>query len=226
MKNLLKRLGVVFACVAVVVVAGVTLAACGDTSTHVKTFAELKTAVANGGEIILDENVTFKAVNEGDLILVTKDTTINLNGKKIDLDSSAHEEDLFTVDGATLTLTGNGEITGKDCYIVAVRKTENSKVVIKDGTYKVTDSSTVVHTFGGKVVIEGGDYANTPESGKNYEHKYLINVQDNVEDKAAAVTITGGTFEGFNPAQTTDGNFVPDTHKSTETDGSWTVTKK
>ena len=225
MKNLIKKLSAVFACVAVVLVAGATLAACGETSTHVKTFAELKSAVGNG-EIVLDQNITFKAENKGDLIVVTKDTTINLNGKKIDLDSSAQEEDLFTVDGATLTLTGNGEITGKDCYIVAVSKTENSKVVIKNGTYKVTDSATAVHTFGGKVVIEGGRYANTPEASTNYGHKYLINVQDDVQDKAAAVTITGGTFENFNPASTTDGNFVPSTHKSTEADGAWTVTKK
>lgn len=232
MKKTLRRIALVASCLLLVVVAGITLVGCGDNSTHIGTFDELKSAVAKGGEITLDKDIDFTAGKKGDLIVVSKDTTINLNGKKIDVDSTAFEEDIFTVDGATLTLTGNGTVTGKDCYIVAVKKTENSKVVIKDGTYKATDSATAVHTFGGQVSIEGGKFSNTQETGKNYGSKYLINKQDDVK-ATAEIVITGGEFTGFNPANNVaDGpstNYVPETHKAVETaQGSniWKVEKK
>ncbi len=232
MKKTLRRLALVASCLLLVVVAGVTLAACGDNSTHVGTFAELKTAVAKGGEITLDKDLTFKAEKKGDLIVVNKDTTINFNGKKLDVDSTAFEEDIFTVDGATLTLTGNGTVTGKDCFVVAVNKTANSQVVVKDGTYKVLETATVIHTFGGKIAIEGGKFSNTQEVGKTYGSKYLINKQDDVKG-TAEIVITGGEFTGFNPAQNSaDGtatNYVPATHKAVETaEGSniWKVVKK
>ena len=235
MNNVLKKIARIVSCFAILLFVGTSLTACGkketppaDTSTHIETFDGLKTAVAKGGEITLDKDITFTAENEGDMIVVKKDTTINLNGKKIKVDSTAHEEDLFTVDGATLTLTGNGEIEGKDCYIVTVQKTEKSKAVIKNGTYKVTDCATVVHTFGGKVVIEGGTFSNTPEAGKSYGHKYLINIQDDVADKTGVVVITGGKFEEFDPTADGDVNFVPSTHeaKKDAQKNVWTVVAK
>ena len=232
MKKTLKRIALVASCLLLVVVAGITLAGCGDNSTHIGTFEELKSAVAKGGQITVDKDIDFTAKKQGDLIVVNKDTTINLNGKKIEVDSTAFEEDIFTVDGATLTLTGNGSVTGNDCFIVAVSKTPNSQVVVKDGTYKVLDTATVIHTYGGKIAIEGGKFSNTQEAGKNYGSKFLINKQDDVKT-TAQIVITGGEFTGFNPAQNeADGastNYVPDTHKSVETaQGSniWKVVKK
>lgn len=232
MKRTLKRIALVASCLVLVVVSAITLAGCGDSSIHIDTFAELKSAVEKGGQITLDKDINFTAEKKGDLIVVNKDTTINLNGKKIDVDSTAFEEDIFTVDGATLTLKGNGTITGTDCFIVSVNKTENSQVVVKDGTYKVVDSSTVIHAFGGKVTIEGGKFSNTQEAGKNYGSKYLINKQDDAKT-TAQIVITGGEFTGFNPAQNeADGpstSYVPENYKAVETaQGSnvWKVVKK
>lgn len=219
MKKTLRRIALIASCLMLVVVAGITLAGCGDTSTHIGTFAELKSAVEKGGEITVDKDIDFTAEKKGDLIVVSKDTTINLNGKKIEVDSTAFEEDIFTVEGATLTLQGNGTVTGKDCFVVTVNKTENSKVVIKDGTYKVLDTATVVHTYGGEIAIEGGKFSNTQEAGKTYGSKYLINKQDDA--KSAKVAITGGEFTGFNPADNqADGpstNYVPEGYKAVET---------
>lgn len=228
----LKRIALIASCFMLIVAIGITLAGCGDTSTHVSTFADFKTAVEKGGQITLDKDISLTAEKKGDLIVVNKDTTINLNGKKIDVDSSAFEEDIFTVDGATLTLTGNGTVTVKDGYVASVNKTANSQIIVKNGTYKVTDASTVIHTYGGKIVIEGGKFSNTQEAGKTYGSKYLINKQDDVKS-TAEVVITGGEFTGFNPAQNeADGpstNYVPDTYKAVETaEGSniWKVVKK
>ncbi len=200
--------------------------ACGkkDMSTHVSSLDELKTAIENGGDITLDKDI--EGVNS--MITISKDTDLNLNGKKVTGDlSSQTDKVMFHVVGAKLDVSGNGTINGNDCYIFGVSNKDSKmgKLEIDDGTYKATESSTVVHAYEGEVEIKGGSYENT---STQYGSKYLINKQDN-KKTTTKIEISGGSFKNFNPqnnnADGANTNYLKSGYKVTENAGTFTVSK-
>lgn len=213
---------------ALVALSGIfTFAACGhkDMATHVDSLESLKAACEKGGDITLDKDI--EGVNS--MITISKDAKLNLNGKKMTGDlASDSNKIMFHVVGAKLEVEGNGTITGNDCYIFAVsnKDSKEGEIEIKDGTYKATESSTVVHAYEGKVEIEGGNYENT---STQYGAKYLINKQ-NDKKTTTKIEISGGTFKDFNPennnADGANTNYLKEGYKVTDNNGTYTVTKK
>ena len=180
--------------------------------------AGMKDALVNGGNIKVDANVDVG----GDVLTVTKKTTIDMNGKTI-----KNTADIWTGDGsdgnwslisarngANLTITGNGTFKAKENDAFAVDVQDGSTVTIENGTF--IGNMHAVYVYDGTAVIEGGFFDIQQKSniaGKEYE--FVLNCYDaNYKDnKSANIIVTGGTFVNFNPAdckaEGENTNFVP-----------------
>ena len=143
---------------------------------------------------------------------------LNLNGHELTSDyiagTTANKSAVVyyrapIVPTGTLTISGEGSVIGKDGnYAVGV---ERGTVNITGGTYE--GSATAIYAIGsGKVNISGGHFRVQHTPGDMDACKFTINKYDS--STSAKITITGGTFENFNPADNTaDGagtNYVAD----------------
>ena len=164
--------------------------------------AGLKDALAAGGEVKLDKDVTVD-----DTLVAEKDATIDLGGKTIDnttdvWDKSPNSWSLISArgEGTELTVTGNGALKAKenDCYAVDVQ--DGATVIVKDGTF--IGNIHAVYVYEGTAIIEGGFFSvqqKYPDAAKANE--FVLNCYDaNYKSGKAKITVTGGTFVNFNPA--------------------------
>ena len=196
----------------------VTYDATSETYTVVK-FADL---VAKGGDVKIAGDLVLD-----DAVVIENDAVIDLNGKTVTAPETVYvpgeASALFTVKSGTATIK-NGKLdgTGSEDYAVEVR---GGKLVIEGGEY--AGSVTAVYAVEGEVEILGGEFK---ASETSYGATYLLNIMD---DAPASISVKGGTFHGFNPADNKaegDGtNFVAEGYKSVETaPGSnvWVVSKE
>mgnify|MGYP002588853004 CR=1 FL=1 len=166
--------------------------------------AGMKDALVNGGNIKVDADVDVG----GDVLTVTKKTTIDMNGKTI-----KNTADIWTGDGsdgnwslisarngANLTITGNGTFKAKENDAFAVDVQDGSAVTIENGTF--IGNMHAVYVYDGTAVIEGGFFDIQQKSniaGKEYE--FVLNCYDANRDAGSAkIIVKGGTFVNFNPA--------------------------
>ena len=166
--------------------------------------AGMKDALVNGGNIKVDADVDVG----GDVLTVTKKTTIDMNGKTI-----KNTADIWTGDGsdgnwslisarngANLTITGNGTFKAKENDAFAVDVQDGSAVTIENGTF--IGNMHAVYVYDGTAVIEGGFFDIQQKSniaGKEYE--FVLNCYDaNRYAGSAKIIVKGGTFVNFNPA--------------------------
>ena len=166
--------------------------------------AGLKDALVNGGNIKVDNDVDTGK----DVMAVTKDTTLDMNGKTIkntkDIWTGKGEDGNWSLisarNSANLTITGNGTFKAKkdDCYAVDVQ--DGSTVTIEDGTF--IGNIHAVYVFEGTANIKGGFYAvqqKYPDANK--ADGFVLNCYDaNRTNGTAKIIVTGGTFVNFNPA--------------------------
>ena len=180
--------------------------------------AGMKDALVNGGNIKVDADVDVG----GDVLAVTKKTTIDMNGKTIkntaDIWTGNGSDGNWSLisarNGANLTITGNGTFKAKENDAFAVDVQDGSTVTIENGTF--IGNMHAVYVYEGTAVIEGGFFDIQQKSdiaGKEYE--FVLNCYDaNREEGTAKIIVTGGTFVNFNPADCKaegDGtDFVPD----------------
>ena len=180
--------------------------------------AGMKDALVNGGNIKVDADVDVG----GDVLAVTKKTTIDMNGKTIkntaDIWTGNGSDGNWSLisarNGANLTITGNGTFKAKENDAFAVDVQDGSTVTIENGTF--IGNMHAVYVYEGTAVIEGGFFDIQQKSdiaGKEYE--FVLNCYDaNRNAGTAKIIVTGGTFVNFNPADCKaegDGtDFVPD----------------
>ena len=207
----------------------------GNSRVTVMSAAEwnLKNAIKTGvTEITLSEDINLSSP-----VAVSRDLTVNLNGKSIKCKSS----DVFVVTAGTLTINGNGLVYGSEdnsSSSCAVWAKENGKVIINGGTYKVGDDATGKIENGGNgnwrndciyardnasIEIRGGEYMYTGENPAG--HTFLLNLKDN---QGATLVVKGGTFHKFNPAASNGenpiANFVAPGYSSVAGENdTWTV---
>ncbi|MBQ2423176.1 MAG: hypothetical protein II262_00105, partial [Alistipes sp.] len=176
--------------------------------------------VLGGGEVTLTEDIVANK------IVVKEDTVLNLNGYNVEsgieyvAGLTGTDISAITIEnGATLTIIGEGTIKGTTYGVYA----KDGNLIIKGGNYIAGTSA--VQVANATVNIEGGTFKTT-----GTDKRYVINCLD-ADYKAgrAVVEITGGTFEGFNPANNAaEGqgtNFVVNGYCAIESDGSFTVYK-
>ena len=176
----------------------------GDT--YYKTLADAVAAVQNGDTITL-----LKDVDLGNTVTVANKTvTLDMAGKTIyntkDLwDSKPNAWSLISVrENGNLTITGDGTLKAKvdDCYALDTQE-ESAKLTVENGT--VIGNVTAVYIYQGEVNIQGGNYSIQQLNSNGVQGPYdvTINCYDgNYKNKTAKVTVTGGYFAYFNPANT------------------------
>ena len=189
--------------------------------------AGLKDALKTGGNISVDANLAPEVA-----MVAEKDTTLNMNGKTIANTADVWDADPYSWSlvsaraGATLTIDGNGTFKAKenDCYAVDIQ--DGGKLVIKNGTF--IGNIHAVYVLSGEAVIEGGFFSvqqKYPDAAKADE--FVLNCYDaNRANGTAKITVKGGTFVNFNPAdcqaEGAHTNFVAEGYsviKETQTNG-------
>ena len=174
-------------------------------------------------------------------ITISSDVTIDLNGKQVTTAGSAigYTPVLFNIDGATVTITGNGTIDvqtvgayddGEGCYGINI--TNNGSLTIENGTF--TGAPTAVQVTAGTLTILGGTFRlvniEMDEEDLLYMSKFVVNcIDSNFANGTARIYIKGGSF-CFDPdgkPEASDITYVPAGYESVQTEnGMWTVGPK
>ena len=186
-----------------------------------KNYLTLQEAVAVGGEVKLLKDVAIKPTltdeqkGEKNLVpqmIVTKDTVLDLSGKKIGIDYK--DEDygkatpvLITVNSGTLTIKGNGELNceAKNQQVYGINVL-GGNVIVENG--KFYGAITAIQVQKGSLEIKDGffDMAPTCKEQVPQYAKYMINCIDAAyKNGMAKITVTGGTFVGFDPSNNPEG---------------------
>ena len=165
-------------------------------------YSTLPKAVAAGGDVTLLDNVVVS-----EPVIVNKTVILNMNRKTISNTAGIWNEDtgawsLISVrNGGDLTITGNGTLQAKenDCYAIDLFD-EGVKCTIENGTF--VGNVHAVYVYQGELTVKGGTYSIQQKyhiAAKAYE--FVLNCFDKHRtDGTAKITVTGGTFEKFNPA--------------------------
>ena len=173
--------------------------------------AGLKDALVNGGNIKVDDDVDTGK----DVMIATKDTTLDMNGKTI-----KNTEDIWTGngddgkwslisarDGANLTITGNGTFKAKENDAFAVDVQDGATVTIEDGTF--IGNLSAVYVEEGTAIIEGGFFdIQQKEAGTGEaQYKFMLNCLDeNYKNDKAKIIVYGGTFVNYDPSRSDSEN--------------------
>lgn len=144
-------------------------------------------------------------VEQNTQLTINKSITLDLNGKTIknaeDIWGDKTNAILSITNGAKVIITGNGTIDAKenDCYTINVVKGD---LTIENGTFYGNVS--VVQVQEGNLSVKGGTF----DLHQKWEgsSKYLFNcIDDAYANGSANVAISGGTFVGFDPNVSPEG---------------------
>ena len=224
----------------------VTALATGDEETETQTPTEssittekdLKEAInaARPGDTVkLGENITIT-----DTVFINKQITLDLNEKKIDAKTNiwnqgeGHWSLISVGENGNLTVTGNGTLQAKenDTYAIDVN---GGSCTIQDGTF--VGNIHAVYVSRGTLVVNGGTFSvqQKYQQDETKAYEFVLNCYDeNYQNGSSSITVNGGTFANFNPANCkAEGegtSFMSSDCESKDTkDGEttyWTVTKK
>lgn len=203
------------------------------------TYDAVSANLTKGATVTLSEDYKVTIDNwTGINIPVGTESVLNLNGHRFaneDNGKTADAKSALVVKGK-LTINGDGEVfcegntTRKSNVTTQPSNTcisvmEGGHLIINGGNYSVgTDvdkkcnSTIYVENVGkaGKVEIFGGTFTNAQGSNG---HSFVLNQDDQLTEKC--ITVYGGTFIGFNPADnTSDGehtNYVAEGYRAVET---------
>ena len=180
-----------------------------------------------GGTIKLLQDINAPSMN----YKITENITIDLNGH--DITGSGAEGVFYVYTSGHLTITGDGVITAVENNKAAIAVqvfSEKAKVTLEGGTYKqqITNKDDphfdLIYVYYGTAEIKGGTY-------EGFTPAWTLNCRDDSYKAGTAhITVTGGTFVGFDPANNTaegEGtSFVPTGYvPKANGDGSYTVVK-
>lgn len=165
-----------------------------------ETLADAIRLAAKGKTITL-----LTDVEQNTQLTINKNITLDLNGKTIkntqDIWGDKANAILSITNGAKVTIIGDGTIDAKenDCYTINVVKGD---LTIENGTFYGNVS--VVQVEEGTLSVKGGTF----DLHQKWEgsSKYLFNCIDDAYAKGSAnVAISGGTFVGFDPSASPEG---------------------
>ena len=144
--------------------------------------------------------------------------TINLNGHA--MTTNGNQSVLDVTANGNLTITGNGTVdaSGGTDNVTAVTVDHGGKVTIENGTFIGKAGNACIYNAGGTVEIKGGTFQG--------DAQWLLNCQDG---SGSVITVTGGTFCKFNPANANTGAgeiVVPAGYKVVQNGDWYTVVAK
>lgn len=198
---------------------------------NIKNVESLKALFATGGSATLSEDLV---VNEPISVATGAEVTLDLNGKTVtnteDLwDEATEKYSIFEVAGGALTLKGDGTVKAKenDCYALLV--SDGGHLIIEDGTY--VGNIDALHVYEGLAEIKGGSYLIQqlcPLTGHG-PYDFVLNCKnENYAAGKANIIVTGGSFQGFDPANAKSddaASYLAPGYISVETNGVWTVVR-
>ena len=198
---------------------------------NIKNVESLKALFATGGSATLSEDLV---VNEPISVATGAEVTLDLNGKTVtnteDLwDEATEKYSIFEVAGGALTLKGDGTVKAKenDCYALLV--SDGGHLIIEDGTY--VGNIDALHVYEGLAEIKGGSYSIQqlcPLTGHG-PYDFVLNCKnENYAAGKANIIVTGGSFQGFDPANAKSddaASYLAPGYISVETNGVWTVVR-
>ena len=198
---------------------------------NIKNVESLKALFATGGSATLSEDLV---VNEPISVATGAEVTLDLNGKTVtnteDLwDEATEKYSIFEVAGGALTLKGDGTVKAKenDCYALLV--SDGGHLTIEDGTY--VGNIDALHVYEGLAEIKGGSYSIQqlcPLTGHG-PYDFVLNCKnENYAAGKANIIVTGGSFQGFDPANAKSddaASYLAPGYISVETNGVWTVVR-
>ena len=161
---------------------------------------DLVKAFEKGGILNVTEDLNLTEV-----VVSTAKTTLNMGGKTVantnDLwNEATYSWSLVSARVGELTIEGNGKFAAKenDCFAVDVQ--DGAKVVIKDGTF--IGNISAVYVYEGELVVEGGFFEIQQHTNTGTDpYAFMLNCYDaNRAAGTAKITVKGGTYVNFNPA--------------------------
>lgn len=170
----------------------------------------LSTALANGDDVILKENIAISST-----LTIPQGSTVTIDLNRKSLTNSATTT-AIEVKG-DLTITGEGTVEGgSGGNNKAVEVIAGAKCSIMNGTFHVGgdangEGNDCIYCNGGEVEIYGGNFS----SEKPYRERYYVLNQKN--STPGTITVYGGRFKNYDPATGDDnlgGNFVASGYES------------
>ena len=183
---------------------------------------ELKTALAAGGVVAIDNDITADATKTAvaDRITVNAPTNLNLDAKFIvpgELEPTDNWAGLYITADTVFNATENGGIqclnkANGECGTYAAHIKDGANVTVNGGTYY--GGGTVFNVQLGTLTINGGHFEVT-SFGAPYNYDFMLNCVDaNYRNGTAKIIVKGGTFVHFDPsnnsAEGAGTNFVAD----------------
>lgn len=183
-------------------------------------------SASDDATIALDNDIVLTSP-----ITVTKTITLNMNGKTLsnttDLwNQTTNAWSLVSVrENGDLTITGNGTFQTKenDCYAVDIQDA-TAKCTIENGTF--FGNVHAIYVFAGSLFVNGGTYSIQQKyTNANQADEFVLNCYDaNRRNGSATISVSGGSFVNFNPANCqAEGiatNFCADGYTTTSTTNS------
>ena len=198
---------------------------------NIKDEASLRALFSTGGDAKLAADLV---VNEPILVATGAEVTLDLNGKTVtnteDLwDEATEKYSIFEVAGGALTLKGDGTVKAKenDCYALLV--SDGGHLIIEDGTY--VGNLDALHVYEGLAEIKGGSYSiqQLCSLTGHGPYDFVLNCKnENYAAGKANIIVTGGSFQGFDPANAKSddaASYLAPGYISVETNGIWTVVR-
>lgn len=193
--------------------------------------------IVKGGKFVLGNDITATtclAIEDG------VSTEINLNKKTIVggiftenngvfSEGSNDSYAFYVKKGGNLTINGEGTVEAQEAKYSMAVWARGGNVTINGGLYKNAGNGCdlIYASEGAEIIINGGEFIATRNNGADAA-KNEYNVL-NLKDKSGSkITVYGGKFHGFDPANNLSENpaisFVADGYKSVETsEGIWEV---
>ena len=172
----------------------------GQTEGVYQTLAEAVNVAPNGSTIKMLSNGTATAKVD-----VTKNITLDLNGKTLARDNNAAT--LFVIKDATLTINGAtagsalvGRLNVGDSVYNGGERTAHwdGKLVINGGTYSVGNGQTVIHVNGdcqdAAVTINNATLTSPTDNGVQFNGKGTFAINNSTINGATAVYMKAGTL--------------------------------
>ena len=166
-----------------------------------------KSITGKSGVYTLGSDIKLTGDTSADTHDFYRTTTLDLNNKTIDLDSGMGNTNFYAIgvlNEGVVTINGKGTVkataqTGAYCVnVFGAFYSKGGTVIINDGTYMGTP--TAVQVEKGKAIINGGFFDCAP-SDNTGDYRYTLNCIDAAyKNGQASITVMGGTFVNFNPA--------------------------
>lgn len=198
----------------------------GAVTAGITTEKALKDAISAASEnetITLGSSITLTAP-----IIIKKKITLDMDGhtfsstQDIWNDATSAWSFISVQANGDLTITGNGtfQTNANDCYAVDIQDA-TAKCTIENGTF--VGNIHAIYVFEGSLFVNGGTYSIQQKyTNANQADEFVLNCYDtNRRNGSATISVSGGSFINFNPANCqAEGiatNFCADGYTTTST---------